>query len=225
MQTVLAFSCTHAPFAHAAALDFLADVKRRYKPKTVVCLGDLGDQHAWSRKWKPNPNAPSPAHEDEERLKWCRQLYKLFPVVKACIGNHDVRIARTMADTRIPARLVPSVRQVYDCPEGWDWRRHHEIDGVIYIHGHQTTGPGNGGIPVLRFVRALGHNCVIGHHHTESNVKSLNTDFGFRWGLSAGCLIDDDAPAFEYATDHLIRSALGCGIVVDGKPSFIPMEV
>ena len=220
---VLAFSCTHAPFAHENALDFLRDLKRKYKPQVTVCLGDLGDQHGWSRRHKRNANAPGQADEDAACLEWCHKLYDLFPDALACIGNHDLRLARLADDVGIPARMIPTIDQMYECPPGWRWYRWHEIDGVIYIHGHQSARCG-GSIPALKFVRNLGKSCVIGHFHTEGGVHRLDTTLGDnRFGMSVGCLADSEAYAFQYAADNLTAPILGAGVVIDRKPTFIAM--
>lgn len=216
---VLIIPDTHAPYAHPDALDFLSGLKRRYKPDTVVHIGDLGDQHGWSRH-TASPQAKGGADEDTACLAWCKKLYKLFPVVKACIGNHDTRLAKAGERAGVPNRLLATIPQIYESPEGWEWGRQHVIDNVYYCHGDGVRGND----PAMQAVRLLGISCAIGHYHTLGGVSWLVTTQAERFALSVGCLCDPDAPAFGYAAASLRRSRYGAGVVLDGIPHFIPLE-
>src|SRR5215469_3263780 len=113
---VLAIGDTHGPFAHPNALDFLADLNHEWKPDQVVHIGDLGDQYGWSRHGRQDPDAPGQGEESDRMAEWNRQLFDLFPKAKACIGNHDKRLAKAANRAGIPARFVKSIPDVYDWP-------------------------------------------------------------------------------------------------------------
>src|SRR5215469_8367160 len=91
---VLDIGDTHSPFAHPDALDFLADLKHEWKPDVAVHVGDLGDQYGWSRHGRQDPDSPGQGREWDEAIAWNKQLYKIFPNIRACIGNHDKRLAK-----------------------------------------------------------------------------------------------------------------------------------
>lgn len=219
MSRVLAIGDTHSPFAHPHALDFLRDLKRRYKPDVVVHIGDLGDQYGWSRH-DPSPDAMSGGFEVEACRKWCRSLYKLFPCVLACIGNHDARLVRNAQRARIPTALIRSIPEIYDCPDGWEWADDHTIDGVRYFHGERCATAE----PAVWAVRSCGSSCVIGHYHMAGGVKVLQHRWGRLFGMSLGCLVDRNSPALAYAAPNIRCPALGSGVIIDGVPTWIPME-
>lgn len=216
---VLAFSCTHAPFTHPDALDFLRDLKREYRPDTVVCLGDLGDQHGWSRHER-QPDALGQADEDRACLAWCKQLYKVFKDVKACIGNHDTRLAKTNIRAGLPSRFHIGIRELYQSPKGWDWQEMHLVDGTYFLHGDACRT----GEPALFAARALGGSVAIGHYHQKSGVKWEVSPLAKRFALSVGCLVDETSPGMRYAKVSLQRSAIGAAVIIDRVPRWIPLE-
>lgn len=216
---VLAIGDTHAPFVHADALDFLRDLKREYKPDKVVHIGDLGDQYGWKRHEDQDPDALSPKDEDEACLKWCRKLYKIFPDVDACIGNHDERLAKAMKRAGVPSRLCKSIREIYDSPAGWRWQRSYIYDGVAHLHGEGFSGPD----AAVKAAQKICRSAAIGHCHTTAGVRWFSTDFSRVFGLSVGCLVDPESFAFAYTKKYAARPVLGSAVVIDGVPQFIPM--
>ena len=44
-KSILVISDQHAPYHHIDTLDFLAAIKKKYKPDTVVNIGDEMDWH------------------------------------------------------------------------------------------------------------------------------------------------------------------------------------
>lgn len=219
MSRILAFSCTHAPYHHPDALDFLATVKRKYKPDTVVCLGDLGDGHGWSRHTRL-PDSLGQGDEDAACIKFCKRLYTLFPKAKACVGNHCLRLVKAAQRAGIPSRMHADIQKMYESPDGWEWADYHKnIDGLAYFHGDQVRGAE----PALQAVRHAGMSCVIGHHHSHGCVKQIPSEFGIRYAVSVGCLVDGDSYGLAYAQRYIVSPALGCAVVLDGIPQFVPM--
>jgi predicted phosphodiesterase len=215
---VLAIGDTHAPYSHPNALDFLADLKRRFKPEVVVHIGDLGDQYGWSRH-DPSPDAMSGGDEVEACLAWCKKLYKIFPVVKVCIGNHDDRLAKAAIRARIPSKLHRTLSEVYASPTGWDWQHGHVIDGIAYTHGEGFSGPD----AAIRAARILCRSCVIGHTHSVGGVRWATSMMSTIVGCSTGCLVDRDSHGLAYARRYALKPVLGSAVVLDGIPQFIPL--
>lgn len=215
---VLVISDFHAPAHSPHVVDWLADLKRKYKPQNVVCIGDLGDQHAWSTH-SDDPHSLGPDEEDIYTLRVLKQLYRLFPRVKACIGNHDLRLARRCGGIGIPSRLQRTVSEIYSSPAGWQWRDSWYVDGVWYSHGTQFRGPN----PALQAALLNGVPAVIGHHHSRAGVTYLAGSVKSTWGMSVGCLVDPTYPTMAYAARHASQSILGTGVVIDRIPHFIPM--
>lgn len=218
MPTVLILPDLHAPFAHPRALAWLESVRADWAPDTVICIGDLGDQHGWCTHGT-NPASPGPATEDERCLAFCRSLYSLFPVVLACTGNHDTRLARKCAAAGIPPRLHRTIAEVYESPPGWVWADHHIVQGVLYLHGEGYSGKD----AALRAALDNGTCTVAGHIHSAAGVQYHASLTQTLWGLSVGCLVDPASPAFAYARAHRRKPVLGCGVVCDGVPLFLPL--
>jgi len=216
---ILVIPDTHAPFAHPDALDFLSDLKKEYRPQRVVHIGDLGDGHGWSRHGR-EPDAPGQGDEDAQTLHWCKQLYKIFPTVSACVGNHDTRLAKQAARNGIPSRLVATIPQLYESPRGWRWKRIHTLDNIHFMHGDGKGGQ----YPAPNVARELGGSCAIGHHHAVAGVHWIVNPVKAFFGLSVGCLIDESAAGFDYAKASIRRPCQGAGVILDGDPRFIPLR-
>jgi hypothetical protein len=70
----------------------------------------------------------------------------------------------------------------------------------------------------------VGGACIVqGHYHSEAGTVWYNSPRGRLFGLTVGCLIDSAGLAFAYNRLDLARPILGCGVIVDGLPIFIPM--
>jgi hypothetical protein len=218
-MNVLVIPDLHAPFAHPASLDFLADLRRTHKPASVVCIGDLGDQHGWSRHDRL-PDAPGQADEDAATLAFCRSLYKLSPKVLACVGNHDARLARRCVRAGIPSRLHRTVAEIYGSPPGWVWADRHTLDGVAFQHGDGYSGRDG----ALKAAINNRRNTVIGHIHSAAGTFYAAGAYDTVWGLAVGCLVDCESLGMAYARASAARPVLGAGLILDGVPLFIPLR-
>lgn len=216
---ILAIGDTHSPFAHPNTLDFLADLKRCIKPDLVVHIGDLGDQYGWSKHGRQDPDSPGQGEECSQMVAWNQKLYKAFPKVKACIGNHDKRLAKAANRAGIPSRLIRSLQDVYESPPGWEWAENYVLDGVAFAHG-----VGFGGADcAIKAARSFCQSCVIGHNHSVGGVRWLSSELTRIFGCSAGCLVDAEAVAMAYAKESAAKPVLGSVAVLHGVPQFLPM--
>jgi predicted phosphodiesterase len=216
---VLAIGDTHAPYHNPATFDFLADLKREYKPDVVVHIGDLGDQYGWSRHGDRMPDSPGQSEEDAQTLKFCKQLYKLFPKVRACVGNHDTRLAKAIVRAGVPSRLHATIKQIYLSPRGWKWESAFKLDGVVYTHGEGFSGPN----AAIMAARLFASSCVIGHVHSVGGVRYWSSVLSSEFGCSTGCLVDPDGFGMAYAKQFSAKPVLGSAVVIDGVPQFIPL--
>lgn len=218
MSRVLVVPDLHCPFEHPAAFDFLAAMKRHYKPTHVVCIGDEADFHNFAR-WPRDPDAIGPVEEVQALRKSIRQLAKLFPKMTVCDSNHTYRPLRRAHSVGLPTSFVQHVRSILDAPAGWFWAAAASVDGVAYIHGEGFAGPD------AAMKAATAHMCrtVIGHVHAHAGVRYAANFGGTLWGMNVGCLVDVTAPAFGYGRFLAAKPVLGCGLVTDGVPNFIPM--
>ena len=208
---MLVFSCTHIPFEHPQYLDFLLEIQQRVKCGTVVCCGDLVDNHALSMNFEQNPNGRSPVDEINEARIHLKAYFKAFPSIFLSLGNHDRRIDLKARHVGLPEDVFRPFRDIWGLPSGWKDAYSHDIDGVKYLHGTGTSGDN---APEKCSIMNR-QSCVIGHihHNLKSGYMASNRDRILYMGV--GCGIDIKRYAFEYGRDFVKRPVLGCGVVTD----------
>jgi hypothetical protein len=218
MATILALPDFHAPFEHQDAVSFLAAVKAKYRPDIVVCLGDEGDFHGLS-DWDHDPDGHSAGQEYREMLKHLKPLYALFPQALVCTSNHTARPFRKAFKHGIPKAFLRSYSDFMHAPKGWVWANSWEVDGVVFEHGEGFSGREG----AIKSALANMQSTVIGHIHSFAGVQFSANAKHLIFGMNAGCLIDHKAYAFAYGAKIKQKPILGCGIIKDGVPTFVPM--
>lgn len=219
MTTVLVIPDIQYPFQHQDAHAFLKLVRDTHKPDIIVQIGDLLDQHYYS-KYGPSSKATDGKEEIRQAVKELKSgLYNLFPKVNICWGNHDLRIAKRASDAGIDAYLLKTYEEIIQCPKGWKFADKWEIDGVIYEHGIGRSGYQG----ALRAAQSNMQSTVIGHLHSNAGILWYGNKKNLIFGFNVGALVDDNKYAFEYARFSSAKSILGCGLVLNGIPVFIPM--
>lgn len=218
VATILVLSDLHFPFQHPAAVDFLADLRRRYKPDTVVGIGDEIDAHRWSTH-EQDPELPGPAEELRLAREGLKALYTLFPKVFLCTSNHGVRPSKRAAEAGLPAAFVRALPEVLQSPPGWVWRDTWDIGGVHFRHGDGFSGK-NAALTAAEKIR---RNVCIGHVHSVAGVQYSAGPFDRIWGLAVGCLINPAHRAFSYGKHMAARPVLGTGVIFGDVPCFVPL--
>lgn len=219
----MAIGDTQIPFMHQDAIPFLKAIYKKYKPNHVVQIGDLFDQY-FANAWGKSPAADSTMQELEAGLD---QLHTEFlPIfgktpVTIIIGNHDERIFKRADEAGIHSKFMKTMREIYELPEKIDLTYSKVIDGVTYIHGHTTKCTAQTATEVL--THEYETPVVYGHFHSRANITFLANRRRLVWGFNLGCLIDRHAYAFSYGANYKDKPILGCGIVADGLPLYIPM--
>ena len=224
MSTVLAIPDPHCPFMHKDAPEFLAEVKQVEKPNEIVLLGDEEDQ-AGLGEYDKDPDGYSAGMEHELALVQLKELFKLFPNVRVCTSNHTGRIFKKAFKHGIPKAYLKDYREFLGAPEGWVWKESFIIDGVKYEHGEGFSGD----LGALKCAIGNHRSTAIGHLHSNVGIiynaapsDSLIPD-GLIFGFGVGCLIDDVSYCFKYNKTQKKRPILGCGIIKNAIPKFIPM--
>ncbi len=220
MSTVLAIPDIHNPFGHRDHMDFLREVKRKYRPDQVICLGDEIDAYGLSN-YEHDPDAPSAGAEHDQMLEAIQPLYEAFPNVRSCHSNHTARPFRRALTCGIPAAYLKSYKQFMQAPAGWSWHDFVEVDDVRYIHGEGYSGP----LGALKAAECYMQSVVIGHVHTGAGILFRANSKFLYWGMNAGCLIDRSSLAFAYGKHQSAKPILGCGLVRDAIPTFLPMTL
>ena len=206
---VLAFSDIHSPFGHPNYLKWLLKVVEDEKPDEIVLNGDAFDNYAWS-SFSTDPDKQSQRPEYLAALKGLKGYYEAFPELKMVLGNHDRRPWRKAKSAGISDDFMKDFKDIYKCPEGWDIKDRHIIDGVLYDHGELIGGSGGWQNAPLKY----GQSVVFGHLHSVAGTRFFMRPSGeviFSCGL--GCGMDIRAYAFEYAKNSPTPPVLSCGII------------
>lgn len=220
---VLVIPDTHAPYEHQDCLEFLAAVAARFRPDTVVHLGDEADKHALSFH-NSDPNLDSAGMELEKARIFMHKLHKMFPVMRLCHSNHGSMHFRKANAFGLPVQYLRTYREVF-FPRGggerWDWQHTHILDlpnGQQVAFKHQPAGGVLGDAAHERM------NVVCGHLHGKMSIEFAANSSEQYWGAQGGCLIDNDSLAFAYGKESKYKPALGCMVIVEGVPQIVPMQ-
>ncbi len=208
-NVVLAIPDLHIPFHHKDAFEFLTAVKKKYAPDIVVNMGDLEDWHSISMH-DHDPDGLSPGEELKALRKAIKPLFKLFPKMYICTSNHGSLPLRRAFKFGLPAELIKSYRDIIEAPQSWFIADTWEFDNVVYEHG-EAFGGQQGAIKSA--------NANMQSTGIQYSANSKHLIFGF----NTGCLIDKSAYAFAYGRKIKAKPILGCGIIANGVPTFIPM--
>jgi hypothetical protein len=217
VDRILIIPDLHTPFHHPDAFHFLESMKETFLPQKVVCLGDEVDNHCLSFH-DTDPDIPfSPSSELEKAIYYLSDLYKLFPKVEICESNHTSLFYRRQKHHGLPRTLFRDYREILEAPKGWVWKPEVLIDNHLFRHQFSKS--------IANAVKMTEYNVIQGHFHSDFTIHYMTYGATNRWGMTAGCLIDRNALAFSYGKMNLPQAALGCGLIVDGRPILWEMRV
>lgn len=229
MSVTLIIPDLHLPFHHLRSFEFIEEAIRKYKPATVVCVGDEIDFGTMDRFKNRNQVDMTPKEELEKAKEGLRILYKLCPTLHICKSNHIQRVDRTAHNNSIPSQFLKSFREVIDAPPTWVWHEQFLIEGTddkgrdylfCVIHGHQTKADNS----ARKWSLLQGISTVAGHNHTKACITYDKTNDVNVWSMSVGSLIDENAETFNY-NDRYTRRPITClGVVENNVPHIIPMN-
>lgn len=218
---VLCISDLQEPFSHKHAFDFVCHVEKTFFPDVtprIVNQGDEVDQHTLS-KWGANPNGRSGKDEFNEAKLRLQPWMKKWPKQNLCISNHTYRYMKRAYDAGIPEGFMKTVGEAYEAPPGWLWADKWLFENVLFEHGENVSGP----IAALRAALQNRISTCIGHQHSNGGVLYNASEWDIIWGMNTGCLIDVKQYAFDYGKTLRNKPTLGCGVIVNGTPCFVPM--
>lgn len=217
-KTILCISDTQFPFHHQDTFKFLQAVSSFYSADTVVHQGDEVDFHALGR-WTVDVDGYSAGMELEKALESMHTLYKMFPKAKVCTSNHTVRPLKKAFDSGLPRKFIKDYHEFLEAPKGWTWHDRIIIDNIMFEHGENVSGSN----AALNAARQNMMSTSIGHQHSFGGVKYYSTFKETIFGMNTGCLIDINAYAFAYGRKSRSKPTLGCGVIKNGIPYFIPL--
>jgi hypothetical protein len=218
---ILVISDMHIPFEHRDTFEFLAAVKKKYQPTQVVCVGDELDKHQLSFH-DSDPDLPGASDELEQGIKKLQVLYKLFPVMRLIDSNHGSMVYRKAKHHGIPRKYIKDYGDVLGAPKGWTWHMDLTLkvpggNNVYFHHGLSKD--------VMKVVNQRGMCVVQGHYHTEFRIGYSGNPQSLLWGMNVGCSIDSHSLAFAYDKTNLGRPIIGHGIIINGLPKLLPIQL
>jgi hypothetical protein len=225
-ENYLVISDLQIPFEHPDALKFCRQVQRffRIPPANVYNVGDETDQYFGSMHQK-SPNARhTPNSELKDSLNRLKRWYTAFPEMKLALSNHGTRWARKASEAEIPSQMMRKYEEVIGSPPGWEWKYQWVIRTkrpFRIIHGMGYSGQNGHRMAALDG----GISTVIGHLHSHAGIAFIKSSHQNIWGMNSGCLIDNEAYAFEYGRDNRFKPCLGVSVVLDSgrTPVWVPL--
>lgn len=219
---VLALSDLQVPFAHPDALAFCKAVAKKEKPDMIVQMGDLIDVHSTS-DYDPDPDGMSAGDELQKSREELKKWAKAFPKVTVLLGNHDMRYHKAAFKARIPKDVLKSFGDMLETPKTWTYEEELIIDGVLYVHGDQSTGVSPNAS--IELAKSAMQSVVHGHYHINAGIQYYANKRHLIFAFNTGCLIDRKAYAFNYGKKMIKKPILGIGVIDGGIPKFIPMPM
>jgi hypothetical protein len=217
-KCVLVISDLHIPYHHKDSFAFLKEVKKVFKPDTVINIGDLLDFHAISMH-DSDPDLPSAGHELSMARDYIKELESVFPEVTEVHSNHSSLVYRRAIKYGMSREFLRPYADFLGTKK-WKWVDDLTITLSNGERCHFTHGKS---ADVLKVSQTMGISTVQGHYHTKFSIGYWANPDRLYWGMQVGCLINQKSLAFAYAKNFSTRFILGCGIIIDGTPRLLPM--
>ena len=220
-NNILVIGDTHYPFMREGYLEHLIKCRKDYNCGTIIHIGDVVD-NAYSSFHETNPDGHSAGDELEYAVDQLKTMYKEFPKVRVCLGNHDLIINRKAFSSGLSKRWIKGLEDVLEVP-GWNFDIEHTEHNVLFTHGTGTSGQN------AAYNKALNRrmSVVQGHLHSESNIRYNVSKNDIIYGMQVGCGVDDRKYAFDYAKANPRKFIISCGVILNkGKlPILLPMDL
>lgn len=148
----LIISDLHLPYQHRDAFAFLAALKKEYKFKYVLNVGDVFDHHRGSYH-----ESETDAHDEETEYrlarKYAKQLQVMFPHMVITQGNHDMIPKRKLKTVGLSRSVLKDYNQMYDLKDTWKWVDQYQFNslgGFPIVHPMVLTSRGRWDKVILR---------------------------------------------------------------------------
>lgn len=223
-ERILVFGDTHAPYHHPDAVDFLARVAGLINPTMVVHVGDEVDHHALSFH-DSDPNLDSAGKELVQARLFINDLHDVFPYMRILESNHGSLAYRRAKAFGLPTAYIKSYREIlfpHGGGEGWSWHHRIRIENE-YGRDFQFQHEGKGDLMTLAAHENA--NITVGHEHSKFGIGYNATMVDTYWSMYLGWLGDISSMAFAYGKEFPKKPVLGCGLIIGGVPSLVPMQV
>ena len=217
-KRILVISDLHIPYHREDAFDFLKEIKKQFKPDTIINIGDELDMHALSFH-DTNPDLPSAGHELSLAKEYIKELENIFPEMTLLDSNHSSLIYRRGIKHGIPKGFLREYNDFLNVKK-WKWVE----DLVLTLpNGQRCLFTHGKAADVIKVSQIHSMNCVQGHFHSKFRIDFWANPDQLLWGMNVGCLIKQKSMAFHYARNFKTKFVMGCGMIIDSIPKLMPM--
>lgn len=206
---------THFPFHSKKAYKKILQHIRKEKPDVVLQIGDLLDQYIFS---KYSRSLGVTVESDIRKgLKMAKQMWadihRIVPKAKKyqLLGNHDVRMAKRIADKLPELETLINIVELYTFPHVTTLDSDRDflvLQGVYYCHGWLSRS--------LDHAKHFNQPTVHGHRH-----RPIIEVEGQLWSMDVGFMADEKSLPLSYTQSKFSKWRMACGIVEDGQPKLI----
>ena len=217
-KRILVISDMHIPYHHKDSIKFLKEIKKEFKPDTIINIGDSLDFHAISMH-EHNPDLFSAGYELKEARKYVKELEDIFPVVTEVDSNHSSLVYRKGIKHGIPRGFLRDYNDFLNVKK-WNWVNDLTLtlpnkQRCFFTHGISAD--------VARVSQIQSMNTVQGHFHSKFKIEYWANSDALMWGMQVGCMIEQTNMAFHYAKNFKTKFIMGCGMIIDSTPKLMPM--
>lgn len=217
-KRILVISDLHIPYHRPDSFEFLKEIKKQFKPDTIINIGDEIDCHALSFH-DHNPDLPSAGHELIRSKDFIKELESIFPKMTLLDSNHSSLVYRRAIKSGIPRGYLKEYNEFLNV-KNWKWVENLTLtlpnkQRCFFTHGVSAD--------VVKVSQINSMNCVQGHFHSKFSLSFwANSDCLF-FAMQVGCLIQQTSMAFTYSKNFKNKFIMGCGIIIDSTPRLMPM--
>ena len=217
-KKILVISDMHVPYHHKDSIKFLSEIKKEFKPDTIINIGDLLDFHAISMH-DHNPDLYSAGHELKQARIYVKELESIFPEMVEVDSNHSSLVYRRALKYGMSKEFLKDYGEFLGTKK-WKWIEDLTLtmsngQRCFFTHGKSAE--------VIKTSQAYSMNTVQGHYHTKFTISYWANPDNIFWAMNVGCLINQKSMAFDYAKNFRTRFIVGCGIILNGIPRLLPM--
>jgi len=217
-KRILIISDLHIPYQRKDSFAFLKEIKKEFKPDTIINIGDEIDCHALSFH-DSNPDLPSAGHELSLAKEYIKELEGMFPEMTLLDSNHSSLIYRKGIKHGIPRGFLRDYNDFLNVKK-WNWVNDLTItlpnkQRCFFTHGISAD--------VARVSQIQGMCTVQGHFHSKFKIEYWANSDALMWGMQVGCMIEQTNMAFHYAKNFKTKFIMGCGMIIDSTPKLMPM--
>ena len=217
-KRILVISDLHIPYHREDSFEFLKEIKKEYKPDTIVNIGDEIDCHALSFH-DHNPDLASAGHELVRAKDFIKELESIFPEMTLLDSNHSSLVYRRAIKSGIPRGYLKEYNEFLNVKK-WNWVDNLTLSlpnkqRCFFTHGISAD--------VTKVSQINGMSCVQGHFHSKFKKEYWANPDALFFAMQVGCLIQQTNMAFQYSKNFKTKFIMGCGMIVDSTPRLMPM--